>query len=278
MKYGCCYETDNPNNTHNIILNQLTENSKVLDVGCAQGFLGEFIHKNFNCTVVGIDYLKQHIDESANKNSYNELFQIDLNLLSDEMDKYTGYFDFIILADVLEHLYNPQDLINKMKKLLNPNGKIIISIPNITHGSILLNLINNKFNYTPNGLLDNTHIRFYSLYSFVDLLNQENLEILSLKSSVASPNETEQEADTEQIPYNILKYLGKNPHIYCYQYIFNVQISKDSCNIISTNKKIVEKFNKELINKIKPFEKRFIMHPFIKFFKYPRKTIKNCFK
>lgn len=278
MKYKRCLDLENPNNTQKIILDELTKNSKVLDIGCAQGFLGECLNKELGCEVVGIDYLESYIYESKKRDSYKELLQIDLNFLADELNKYLGYFDYIILADVLEHLYNPKKLLKQIQKLLNSNGRIVISIPNISHGSILLNLINNRFKYTQTGLLDNTHIRFYDLYSFIDILSEENLEILSLNSSTAIPTETEQDVNIDSIPYSVIKFLGNKPHIYCYQYILKVKINQDTSQLNCINKEKVKEFNENLDKKLRVLKKRFTISPLIKFLKYPRKTISKILK
>jgi methionine biosynthesis protein MetW len=270
MKYHSCIDLNNNNNTHTMILSSIEKNSKVLDIGCAQGYLGEYLNKEKECEVVGVDFLQSHIEQASQKKIYKELFCLDLNLLSDEMNHYTEYFDFILLADVLEHLYEPQKLLNQLKKILKPNGCFIVSIPNISHGSILINLIKNKFEYTPTGLLDDSHIRFFTLDSFVNILNKENLEIISLNASLALPTETEQKADLNYIPYNIVKSLAKNSQIFCYQYVLIVKQNENIESCKNKNNESVKKFNKKIEISVKPLKKVFAGHPLVKFIKYPR--------
>ena len=81
--------------------------------------------------------------------------------MTNELDQYTSYFDRIILADVLEHLVDPMEVLRKLSKLLKNDGKFLIDIPNIAHSSIKYNLLKNNFNYTPMGLLDKTHIQIF---------------------------------------------------------------------------------------------------------------------
>ncbi len=79
-------------------------------------------------------------------------------------------FDFIIFADVLEHLISPGQILQKFKILLNENGRIIASIPNIKHYSILFNLIFlDKFEYVPAGILDQSHLRFFKNGKYVEV-------------------------------------------------------------------------------------------------------------
>lgn len=276
MKYDCCINLHDPYATHNILVNSIKSESKVLDVGCAQGYIGKYLFEQKNCKVIGIDYLKEHIEEAKNKGVYSRLFQIDLNTLSDELNEYQNYFDYILLADVLEHLYFPKQSINKFKKLLKKEGSLLISIPNISHGSIILNLLRNKFQYTPTGLLDETHIRFFTLNSFVNLLTEEKLQIISIDASIKVPTETEQHASFENLPNNVVKHLVSNSEIFCYQYIFKVKNS-DNVDCKKTNEEKIDLFKNELNKSVKKLKMHYSMPFLIKLLKYPRKTIGKYF-
>ena len=278
MKYNISLNLDDTNSPHTELVRTINQHSKVLDIGCAQGYLGEFLHIEKKCEVVGIDYLPEHIEEARQKNVYTELFQLDLNHLSNELDKYTGYFEYILLGDVLEHLYEPQKLLNQIKKLLKTSGCIIISIPNISHGSILINLMKNNFEYTETGLLDNTHIRFFTLNSFVKLLNSENFEIISLKASVRSPLETEQQANIENIPKNVIKFLAQNPYVFCYQYIFKIKNSSEDINCKLHNLNIVNTFSKDIKRATQKLKYSLGINSIMYFLKYPKATIKKILK
>jgi 2-polyprenyl-3-methyl-5-hydroxy-6-metoxy-1,4-benzoquinol methylase len=278
MKYNISLNLDDTNSPHTELVQSIEQNLKVLDIGCAQGYLGEYLHLKKNCEVVGIDYLSEHIEGARQKNVYKELFQLDLNYLSNELDQYTGYFDCILLGDVLEHLYAPQKLLNQIKKLLNNSGYIVISIPNVSHGSILINLMKNKFEYTSTGLLDNTHIRFFTLESFVKILNEENFEIISLNACVKSPLETEQQTSIAGIPKSVIKFLTQNPYIFCYQYIFKIKNSNDKTTCQNNNSNIVNNFSKEIKRTAQKLKYSLGINPIIYFFKYPKATIKKIFK
>ncbi|KKP40285.1 MAG: family 2 glycosyl transferase [Candidatus Peregrinibacteria bacterium GW2011_GWC2_33_13] len=278
MKYNISLNLDDANSPHTELVKSIEQNSKVLDIGCAQGYLGEYLYLEKNCDVVGIDYLPEHLEEARQKNTYKELFQLDLNHLSNELDKYTGYFDYILLGDVLEHLYEPQKLLNQIKKLLNNSGYIVISIPNVSHGSILINLMKNKFEYTSTGLLDNTHIRFFTLESFVEILNKENFEIISLNACVKSPLETEQQTSIDGIPKNVIKFLAQNPYVFCYQYIFKIKNSSDEITCQNNNKITVKTFSKDIKRTSQKLKYSLGINPIMHFLKYPKASIKNILK
>lgn len=69
-------------------------------------------------------------------------------------------FDYIIFGDVLEHLYDPWKTLENMHRLLKPGGKILASIPNIMHYSVINELLDGKWKYADAGILDRTHVRF----------------------------------------------------------------------------------------------------------------------
>jgi 2-polyprenyl-3-methyl-5-hydroxy-6-metoxy-1,4-benzoquinol methylase len=91
-------------------------------------------------------------------------------------------FDCIILADILEHLYNPWDTLKRLSSFLKDNGYILLSIPNIKYAHILRRLIfHDEWTYGEEGILDNTHIRFFTLKEIEWLLEYAGLKISELK-------------------------------------------------------------------------------------------------
>ncbi len=142
------------------IAEKISNNSVVLDVGCSSGMMGRYLALNKGCVVDGID-----IDKQALENCYPIYRKVVIkNLETDELtDSFAQHsYDFIIVADVMEHLNNPDQLLSQLRMLVKPHGTIIFSVPNITHLAASLELLSGNFSYSQNGLLDNTHIRFYS--------------------------------------------------------------------------------------------------------------------
>ena len=80
-------------------------------------------------------------------------------------------FDLIICADVLEHLYDPWKILFALRNNLVPDGRILVSIPNIQHISIINNLLNGNWTYSKYGLLDATHIRFFTLSEIIKMFS-----------------------------------------------------------------------------------------------------------
>lgn len=171
------------------IVEKVASNSVVLDVGCSAGMLGRYLAFEKNCTVDGVDVdesalqqCKQGYRKTACKNLEHEDLTDVFNL---------GSYDYVIVADVIEHLVDPDKLVSQLKLLVKPNGSIIFSIPNITHVAAGLELLLGNFSYKENGLLDSTHLRFYSFPSIVAKLKSAGLYVWEVDTIRKDVNETE---------------------------------------------------------------------------------------
>jgi methionine biosynthesis protein MetW len=156
-----------------VILKYLKPNQNVLDVGCNDGTLGYRIKQLFNSKVYGIDISPKAI-EIANNNLDKAILA---DISEDVINLEEKYFDVIIFADILEHLYDPKGALLKMKKYLKRDGYYLLSFPNIAHWFIRLKLLLGKFDYTEQGILDKTHIRFFTLETMEDLLHETGFRI-----------------------------------------------------------------------------------------------------
>lgn len=172
------YDINNKCDSHAALVRNVENNSKVLDVGCSTGKLGMILKDFKNCTVDGIEYEKVAYELLKKNRYYNAVYNFsildnkckDFTKLKNQKEKY----DYIIFGDVLEHLSEPWNAILNACELLKKDGKILVSIPNIAHIDIIKGLINEDFNYKELGLLDNTHIRFFTEKSFVDMIKNLN--------------------------------------------------------------------------------------------------------
>ena len=164
---------ENPFSVHQKIIHFVGQNKKVLDVGCSEGTLSKKMFQN-NCEVVGIE-----LDTEAAQNAKNYCRE----LIIDDVESvnlkeiYENYFDIIVFADVLEHLKEPLDILNRFKKYLKDDGCIIISIPNITNWRIRTQILFGKFYYSEYGILDTGHIRFFNEKSAKKIVNDAGFEI-----------------------------------------------------------------------------------------------------
>jgi len=101
-----------------VIYENIEKNQRVLDLGCTTGYLGEFLKDNFEVVGLGLIIKIIILNEARKSNIYSDLIKLNLNTFGNEINNYTSYFDRIILADVLEHLIDPMEVLRKLSKWL----------------------------------------------------------------------------------------------------------------------------------------------------------------
>jgi SAM-dependent methyltransferase len=140
---------------------------RVLEVGCAGGRLGEALKARVPARhVAGVE-----LDEPAAtiaRGRLDEVFVLDVQAATPPLPP--GSVDCMLFGDVLEHLVDPEDVLRRFRPLLADDGLVLVSLPNVQHYSIIKQLLRGDFAYEPSGLLDATHLRFFTYASFVKLL------------------------------------------------------------------------------------------------------------
>jgi 2-polyprenyl-3-methyl-5-hydroxy-6-metoxy-1,4-benzoquinol methylase len=132
-------------------------NLRVLDVGCGEGALSLRL-KNIGQIVYGIELSPLAASKAAQV--MDNVLIGDAELLEFDFDD--GFFDTIILGDILEHFYDPWGFLRKINRIVKVNGTVVASIPNIQYFPILLSLVLGRFQYKNHGILDISHIRFFT--------------------------------------------------------------------------------------------------------------------
>jgi len=147
---------------------------KILDVGCGDGSFLSAVKSTKDIEAWGVDISKNSIEiaeKRIDKALHADLTQ-DIQILPDD------YFDAIFFNDVLEHIINPKELLINIKKKLNRNGIVVASIPNIRHYRILIMLLKNKdFKYEKIGVMDETHLRFFTKKSMIRLFDTAGYQV-----------------------------------------------------------------------------------------------------
>lgn len=152
-------------------LSRETEPVRILDVGTASGYLGK-AWRSSGHYVAGIEFDAATAEKAR---PYYDAFQADVETFT---FPYRREFDYIVFADVLEHLRDPAAVLRRCIPALKDSGKIIISIPNIANWMIRLSLLCGRFDYMDRGILDRTHLRFFTLRSLKQLMKEASCEIL----------------------------------------------------------------------------------------------------
>ena len=162
-------------NTMSIMIHEIKKGSTVLEFGPASGRLTKYLKEEMNCQVYIVE-----IDEEAGKIASQYAMDYVIGNIEDYewIEKFKGIqFDYILFADVLEHLFHSEEVLAKSISVLKPEGYIIMSLPNIAHNSIIINLIQNKFEYKNTGLLDHTHVRFWTYDNIENMLKNLKLNV-----------------------------------------------------------------------------------------------------
>lgn len=151
------------------------ERKKVLEVGCATGYMGQYLKEKCGCELVGVE-----LDpESANKANphYKQIIVGDISESKTLFSLNLEQFDVILCSNILEHTLKSQEILEKLKSFLKPEGYFVIAFPNIAHWSIRLNLLLGKFDYSEKGILDESHVRFFTLKTAWELFESAGLKI-----------------------------------------------------------------------------------------------------
>jgi GT2 family glycosyltransferase/2-polyprenyl-3-methyl-5-hydroxy-6-metoxy-1,4-benzoquinol methylase len=156
-----------------------TDAKRVLDIGCAAGWLGAEIKRRQQCRVYGIEPNVTAAQEAARK--IDKVWNVKVEEWVDMLEP--SFFDCIVLADVLEHLIDPWSVLKKLGEKLEVGGKIVASIPNICNWMVVEALVKGRWTYESEGLLDRTHLRFFTLASIRELFWNAHLRLVALKTT-----------------------------------------------------------------------------------------------
>ena len=165
--------------SHHLVLSLVGEGEgrRALDVGCARGhLLGELAFQGWEC--VGIDSDAVDVATCIERG----LGAVELDI-STELPASLGSFDLVVFADVLEHLPDPIRVLRNVHSLLNPGARIVISVPNVAHLSVRVQLLFGRFRYSDRGILDRTHLRFFTRKTIVELLTDSDFRIQQTTAS-----------------------------------------------------------------------------------------------
>jgi len=149
----------------------------ILEVGAGVGKMGAGLRSRKFNKIVGIEMSQEAADKA--KQYYDEMIVGDVEKV--KLNYPNGYFDCIIYGDVLEHLIYPWKVIGEHKKYLAKEGCIVASIPNIRYYKVLRELVfKGNWNYQKAGILDRTHLRFFTIKTIKDMFEQNGYKITKI--------------------------------------------------------------------------------------------------
>lgn len=145
----------------------------VLDVGCSTGRLGAIL-KQRKCVVDGIE-LDPEAAAAAKTAGYRD---VAVAAVEEALPARNARYDAIVFADILEHLVDPPAVLSRSIALLRPAGKIYISLPNVANWMIRAGLLAGRFEYAESGILDRTHLRFFTKATAEAMIAGAGLRVL----------------------------------------------------------------------------------------------------
>ncbi|AMM40511.1 Methyltransferase type 11 domain protein [Candidatus Desulfofervidus auxilii] len=156
------------------------EARRILDVGCGEGILGKRLLEKGVKEVVGVE-IEQAVCEKARENLS---IVICGNIEEIDLPFEEKYFDCIVFADILEHLKDPLSVVKKLKKHLKDSGVVVASIPNVRYYQVINMLVDGYWTYGDYGILDRTHLRFFTKKEILALFKNAGFEITTIAGNV----------------------------------------------------------------------------------------------
>ncbi|MBI5665812.1 MAG: methyltransferase domain-containing protein, partial [Nitrospirae bacterium] len=198
---------------------------RVLDVGCGEGILGRRLLAKGAREVVGIE-LTPDVCERAKENLTGVICgnveKIDLAF--DE-----GHFDCMIFADILEHLIDPLSVLKKLRINLSESGGIIASVPNVRYYGIISMLAHGRWKYEDFGILDKTHVRFFTKIEIETLFRDAGFEITGMTVNIDPVYNRLSDPYSGEITFGRVTLRGLSPEeirdLFVVQYIIRAQKS-----------------------------------------------------
>jgi len=168
-RYDSYIDLDEENSPWTKMVELMGEKKRVIDFGCATGYLAEAL-RGCGCNVIGIDNDEEALAKAAR--FCEQIIKADIDELN--LKDFLGgrKVDVAIFGDVLEHLRDPKRVLQMTRDYLTEDGFVVASVPNIAYPSIRLQLLAGNFDYTETGLLDSSHLRFFTKRSLIHLFEE----------------------------------------------------------------------------------------------------------
>lgn len=216
-RYSQSVDLDNWNSSHSLAVLSVPPGSRVLDLGAADGSVARALKKR-GCTVWGIEQDEQAAEAASQVCDRVIVADLEAKEAFEPLGSET--FDVVLALDVLEHLRDPAPVLKCAVSYLTPAGIAVVSIPNVTHGALRLSLLGGRFNYTEQGLLDRTHLRFFDRHAAEQLISEAGLTISQHLRVRRELEETEIPVNKDGLPTELLQSLASDPDATTYQFVF----------------------------------------------------------
>lgn len=204
-----------------VLAGMVAPGSRVLDLGTGSGALGKHLRDHAGCTVDGITINER--EAAIARPNYRRIAIADLEQPGWTVAFSGEQYDFIVCADVLEHLRRPDTALHACRELLAPAGQLLISVPNVAYSGLLAELLHGDFTYRDEGLLDRTHLRFFTRRSLLTLLREQGWAVGAVEAVERPLTESEFKPAFDQLPPAVARYLLAVPDAGTYQLVVSAR-------------------------------------------------------
>lgn len=167
-----------------LALSLIRSGQRVLELGCATGYTTRLLAQHLNCTVTGVEYMPEAAERA--RPFCQQLVVGDVES-AETLDQLAGPYDVILAGDVLEHLRYPDRVLRRLTSALKPGGSWVISVPNIAHWSVRKELLFGRFNFTDRGIMDATHLHWFTRQTLAALLARSGYRVQRLSGIYTLP-------------------------------------------------------------------------------------------
>ncbi|HRP19774.1 MAG TPA: methyltransferase domain-containing protein [Alicycliphilus sp.] len=200
-----------------VLAGMVPEGASVLDLGCGSGALGQYLAQTRRCTSDGVTL--SEAEAAHARPHYRSVEVADLEE-ADLPRMFAGRrYDAIVCADVLEHLRRPEQVLAACRELLAPEGRLLISVPNAGYSGLIAELLHGEFLYRDEGLLDRTHLRFFTRRSLTRFMAEQRWHIDTLDTIERALPESEFRIAFDRLPPAVARHLLAGPDALTYQFI-----------------------------------------------------------
>lgn len=209
---------------HTVMVGMVGRNRRVLETGCATGYMSRVLQAR-GCSVVGVELdplAAQQAEAFCERVLVGNLDEMDLGELLEP-----GSFDVVVFGDVLEHLHDPLRTLRSVRPLLAPGGSVVASIPNVAHGAVRLSLLQGRFQYHATGLLDETHIHFFTRETIGTLFKEAGFVLARVERIYVGLFDTELGVSPEECDPDVVAQLESDPEALTYQYVAKALLAAD---------------------------------------------------
>lgn len=205
------------------LLRRIPHGAIVLELGPATGYLSRYLREALGCTVDAVELsaeMAEHARPWCRRLVVGDVEELDLEQALDGQT-----YEIVLCADVLEHLRDPWSLARHLAERLASGGRLLLSVPNVAYLGLLVDLLRGNFRYRDEGLLDRTHLRFFTFDSLRELLEQAGWHVWAAEQVPLSLTDSEFRVRLEALSPALRDELLARPDALCYQWVVEARRS-----------------------------------------------------